>query len=305
RLFREHGLSGTSISDIAAAADAFPSQITYYFRTKEALFVEAACRDMLYVARAAEQAALQAHTPRDYTRALVESVTATDSVAFFAEALTLTRRRQDLAPLVERTIERLHGEGLRAYSNLSEDELIAVRARSTWKAVALIVHAWILIIGSIALVAWWLNPLTFLLAAGIIGSRQLGLAILMHDGAHGCLSPDEKTNLTLSQWFCAYPVFAETRAYRRYHLQHHARTQQEDDPDLILSAPFPITQLSYRRKFWRDISGQTGYQQRKAQLLNALGPSDWPLSQRAAHFWEKLGPQCVVNAMMFAGCVAA
>src|SRR5438093_12754984 len=56
RLFREKGLAGTSISDIAAAADAFPSQITYYFRTKEALFVEAACRDMLYVARATEQA---------------------------------------------------------------------------------------------------------------------------------------------------------------------------------------------------------------------------------------------------------
>jgi AcrR family transcriptional regulator len=116
RLFREHGLSGTSISDIAAAADAFPSQVTYYFRTKEALFVEAACREMLYVARAAEQAALQAGVPRDYTRALVETVTSTDQVAFFAEALTLTRRRQDLAPLVERTIERLHGEGLRAYA---------------------------------------------------------------------------------------------------------------------------------------------------------------------------------------------
>src|SRR6266702_4241540 len=120
RLFRECGLSGTSIADIATAADAFPSQITYYFRTKEALFVEAACRDMLYVARAAELAALQAHTPRDYTRALVDSVAATDSVAFFAEALTLTRRRQDLAALVERTIERLHGEGLRAYSNQIE-----------------------------------------------------------------------------------------------------------------------------------------------------------------------------------------
>src|SRR5260370_23629750 len=120
RLFRERGLAGTSISDIAGAADAFPSQITYYFRTKEALFVEAACRDMLYVARAAEQAALKAHTPRDYTRALVESVTVTDSVAFFAEALTLTRRRQDLAPLVERTIERLHGEGLRAYAGQIE-----------------------------------------------------------------------------------------------------------------------------------------------------------------------------------------
>src|SRR5882724_2206767 len=120
RLFRERGLAGTSISDIAAAADAFPSQITYYFRTKEALFVEAACREMLYVARAAEQAALQAHTPRDYTRALVETVTATDAVALFTEALTLTRRRQDLAPLVERTIERLHGEGMRAYAGQIE-----------------------------------------------------------------------------------------------------------------------------------------------------------------------------------------
>ena len=47
-------------------------------------------------------------------------MTATDSVAFFAEALTLTRRRPDLAPLVERTIERLHGEGLRAYTDQIE-----------------------------------------------------------------------------------------------------------------------------------------------------------------------------------------
>ena len=120
RLFKERGLSGTSIADIATAANAFPSQITYYFRTKEALFVEAACRDMLYLARATEEAALQANTPRDYTRALVETVTATDTVAFFAEALTLTRRRQDLAPLVERTIERLHAEGLRAYASKIE-----------------------------------------------------------------------------------------------------------------------------------------------------------------------------------------
>ncbi|MBR0706008.1 TetR/AcrR family transcriptional regulator C-terminal domain-containing protein [Bradyrhizobium liaoningense] len=115
-LFRERGLSGASITDIAAAANAFPSQITYYFRTKEALFVECACRDLLYLARATEQAALTARTPREYTHALAETVTASDSVAFFAEALTLTRRRQDLAPLVERTIERLHAEGARAYA---------------------------------------------------------------------------------------------------------------------------------------------------------------------------------------------
>ena len=146
--------------------------------------------------------------------------------------------------------------------------------------------------------------MTYLLAVAIIGSRQLGLAILMHDGAHGALANDEKLNMALSQWLCAYPVFAETRAYRRYHLQHHAHTQQPDDPDLVLSAPFPITPLSYRRKFWRDISGQTGYAQRKAQILNALGDPSWPLQRRAAHFWQKLGPQFVVNALLFAGLAA-
>jgi AcrR family transcriptional regulator len=116
RLFRENGLTGVSIADIAEAADAFPSQITYYFRTKEALFVEAACRDVLYVGRAAEQHAGQQLSPSGYTRALVESVMGTDAVGFFVEAMTLTRRRQDLAPLIERTVERLHAEGLRAYA---------------------------------------------------------------------------------------------------------------------------------------------------------------------------------------------
>jgi fatty acid desaturase len=188
---------------------------------------------------------------------------------------------------------------------MSAEQLVEVRKRSNWKGVALIVHAWTLILGSIALVAVWPNPLTFLLAVAIIGSRQLGLAILMHEGAHGGLSRDTDVNLWLSQWFCAYPVFAETRAYRRYHMRHHAHTQTPDDPDLVLSAPFPITSASYRRKFLRDITGRTGYQQRKAQFTNALGRPDWPLAQRVRHFWSKLGPQCATNAVLFAGFTAA
>ena len=184
---------------------------------------------------------------------------------------------------------------------LSEHELIEARTRVAWKGIALIAHAWAVIIGSIALVAMFPDPLTFVLAAMLIGSRQLGLAILMHDGAHGCLSPNDTRNTLLSQWLCAYPVFADMRAYRRYHLCHHAHTQQANDPDLVLSAPFPITRMSYRRKLWRDITGQTGYQQRKAQVLFALGRSDWPVRQRVSHFLAKLGPQLLVNAVLLAG----
>ena len=130
RLFKEKGLAGVSISDIAAAADAFPSQITYYFRTKEALFVEAACRDVLYLARAAEQAAHLARTPQRLHARAGRNRDGSDAVAFFAEALTLTRRRQDLAPLVERTIERLHAEGVRAYAGQIERHGWSTSARS-------------------------------------------------------------------------------------------------------------------------------------------------------------------------------
>jgi fatty acid desaturase len=190
---------------------------------------------------------------------------------------------------------------LAARELITPEQLIALRQPVESKGIALIAHAWAVIFAAIALVAVFPNPLTYVLAVMLIGSRQLGLAILMHEGAHRCLSRNERRNVALSQWLCAYAIFADTLAYRRYHLAHHAHTQQENDPDLVLSAPFPITRASYRRKFWRDITGQTGYEQRKAQLLNALGEPSWPMARRLRHCGEKLGAQMAVNAALLAG----
>ena len=72
---------------------------------------------MLYVARQAEAAAAGARTGADYNRRLVETVVGAPGLALFVEALSLTRRRQDLSPLIERTFERLHAEGDRAYAD--------------------------------------------------------------------------------------------------------------------------------------------------------------------------------------------
>lgn len=198
---------------------------------------------------------------------------------------------------------------LPAKTFLTEPELVDVRRKTTWRGVWMIVHAWVVIVAMVALVALAPGPLltasAWLVAVAVIGSRQLGLAILMHEGAHGLLSPDERINLRLSQWFCAYPVGAETRAYRRYHLQHHAHTQTDQDPDLILSKPFPITGASYRRKLLRDLTGQTGFEQRKAQLLNAIGATDLTFRQRLAQFKQRLGPQLVSQIVLFVLCVLA
>src|SRR5437660_12390890 len=105
-LFADRGLQDVSLTEIAAEADAFPSQVTYYFGSKEALFVEAACREVLHLAERAEKAGARARTPKAYTEAVVDSVMGADGVVLFVEALILARQRPDLVPEIARTIDR-------------------------------------------------------------------------------------------------------------------------------------------------------------------------------------------------------
>ncbi|MGB1464538.1 MAG: fatty acid desaturase family protein, partial [Parvibaculales bacterium] len=142
---------------------------------------------------------------------------------------------------------------LRASDLVAPKILKKLQRRSNLVGLALITHAWGMIFAAMALFYLLPNPLTFVLAVMIIGARQLGLAVLMHDAAHNALFRTTNWNNWLSDWLCGYPMMARTDAYRRYHLQHHTRTQQDDDPDLILSKPFPITRKSLRRKLWRDL----------------------------------------------------
>lgn len=186
------------------------------------------------------------------------------------------------------------------HQHLTREEIRAVRQRSTWRGAAMIGHCWAVIAGAMALVAVFPNPLTIVLAVMVIGSRQLGLAILMHEGAHGGLAVNQRVNLWLSQWLCAYPVFAETLAYRAYHLEHHAHAQTERDPDIVLSAPFPTTRASIRRKLIRDLTGQTGYKQRRAQFRAALGGPGQQPADRLRLFAGKLGRPLFANAILLA-----
>ena len=114
RLFGERGVAGVSAAEIAREAGAFPSQVTYYFGSKEALFVEAACRGVLRAATEVERAGERTRTPRTYVRAMVRTALASPALLTFAEAALLVRRREDLAPRVRETFARLHAEGERA-----------------------------------------------------------------------------------------------------------------------------------------------------------------------------------------------
>lgn len=113
-LFAKRGLAGVSLADIATAADAFPSQVTYYFGSKEALFVEAACREVLHLAGRVELKGRRAADMAAYGRVMAAEALASPALLTFAEALLLARQRRELEPLVARTLDRLHREGARA-----------------------------------------------------------------------------------------------------------------------------------------------------------------------------------------------
>jgi fatty acid desaturase len=172
------------------------------------------------------------------------------------------------------------------------EEMAAVRQRSDGTGFLCIVHAWFMIGAAMTLYALWPTPYSFILAVIVIGSRQLGLEILMHDGAHGVLMKTRGLNEWASQWLCAYPVFADTIPYRHYHLVHHRLTQQDGDPDLALSAPFPITRWSFLRKMLRDLSGITGVKQRIIQVRMAA-------KDGAGGFLAKLGRPLIANLILF------
>lgn len=180
----------------------------------------------------------------------------------------------------------------------SKEEMESVRARSDFTGFLCVFHAWFVIGAAMAVYALWPNPLTFVVAVIVIGGRQLGLAILMHDAAHGVLMRTRWLNEFVGSWLCAYPVLGNMITYRHYHLVHHRRTQQADDPDIGLSAPFPITWASFRRKMIRDFTGQTGFKQRKAQFLNALGEPGKPFGERVRTYWKRLGKQTIANLVI-------
>lgn len=176
---------------------------------------------------------------------------------------------------------------------LSPEQTSALRGKSDLVGALLVLHAWALIGGSMALFAAWPNPFTFLLAVMVIGGRQLGLAILMHDAAHGLLFSNRRVNDWVGAWLCAYPVFTSLALYRPYHLKHHRFTQQPEDPDLGLSAAFPITRKSLWRKIVRDLSGRTAFTRRREQFRSGVAVREglivnavlWAALAAAGYWW--------------------
>ncbi len=125
-VFAEHG-DAASVAQICQRADAYPNQVTYYFGSKEQLFVEVACPGVLRAGRRAEEAAAETTTVRDYTNTLVGTLLGpcARDVELFTTAMLLTSRRTDLREHITDTLRTLHERG--------EQALMSTLVRTGWQ----------------------------------------------------------------------------------------------------------------------------------------------------------------------------
>jgi fatty acid desaturase len=141
---------------------------------------------------------------------------------------------------------------------LSRDEIRTLTRSSNAVGALAVARTWAVIAASFAALAVWPQPLVFVVATIVLGGRQLALAVLMHEAAHGTLFRTRWLNERFADWVCARPVWSNAARYRRYHLQHHGHTGTERDPDLALALAEPMTRASLARKIARDLLGSTG-----------------------------------------------
>ena len=157
--------------------------------------------------------------------------------------------------------------------HFSAEQWLSLTQRSAWRGLWLVAHCWgVIALAMLAVARWpWLWPLGLM----VVGTRQLGLFILMHDGAHALLHGNRRVNDWVATWLCGPGLLA----YRPYHLKHHRFVQQSEDPDLVLSAPFPVSRRSLARKIVRDLSGQTFFKQQFGSVLQRLSGAGRPAGE--------------------------
>lgn len=165
---------------------------------------------------------------------------------------------------------------LQALTPEERRSLLRLSPLRSWWALAV---NWAIVFGAMALVAWawpnlWLSVPAVIAALFLIGCRQLACAIVMHDAGHRAMFRHPGLNDWVGNWLGAYPIWLKMQPYRRIHFAHHTHTWTDDDPDIGLVLPFPITRASLRRKIVRDLTGRTAWKGVKYRVMRAcnLGP---------------------------------
>lgn len=174
--------------------------------------------------------------------------------------------------------EQARDSGIKLSELFSREEIRELTRRSDARGWLALLSIWSGIIGSFVVLAVFPHPLTVILALIVLGGRQLGCAILMHEGSHGTLFASKGLSRFVSDWFAGKLVWTDQERYRLHHGKHHRHTGTDRDVDRSLVANLPTTRRGLYRKFARDLLGITGLKRILGLFLMDMGLLKWTVA---------------------------
>lgn len=121
RLCAQHPGADPSVAQIAAAADVFPNQVTYYFGSKDSLLVHAAFLGLLHDAEAIESVGFRAADAASFRTEIAQAVLTMPSLPSVARALAAAVSRPALAPVVDKHLDLLFRQSARHLRRLMRE----------------------------------------------------------------------------------------------------------------------------------------------------------------------------------------
>lgn len=160
---------------------------------------------------------------------------------------------------------------------LSREEIESFSKKSDRGALRVVGVTWGSIAAIFVMVAVWTNPFTIVLAIMLLGGRQLGLAVIMHDGGHSSLFKTWRVNRFAAQWLGAVFIFNDAKKYRIHHAKHHRLGGSEEDPDLYKYVNYALARKDFFRRIRRDVTGVTAHRAVRVnfQALGWRGARNW------------------------------
>ena len=142
---------------------------------------------------------------------------------------------------------------------LSKDEIRDLSRIDSVKFTAAALLEYSLIAAAVVISQTWWNPIIYVLAVIVIGSRINGLGGLMHDAAHYRAYSNRSLNDFVGE-LLALPTSASMAGYRNTHFAHHRELNSANDPDWqrnvgLKEFEFPAPRTSVLMYFGQYLTG--------------------------------------------------
>lgn len=175
----------------------------------------------------------------------------------------------------------------------SRADIRELSRRNTWRLAAAYVIDWGMVAVIYAFAGCADHAVGYFFTVFLIGTRQHALSVLGHEGTHGRAHRNRGMNKFMTNALTFWPLGFDAATYARFHLLHHRRTSQPDDPELAAKSrqrpkyDLPLSRGRLAAMFVSDLAG--GACLEVLNLFRVMRP------RRAA---EVFGPACFWSAAL-------